>query len=214
MTRLRTLGLAFVAAFAFSAVASASALAVSPNWEKEEGKAFSIFTAATKVKSKTPAGKPLMLTDKKGGVFGESVTLECEGTDEGTIGPEKNDEITAATATSCKTAPGSGSCGSPSTEPVNLPWKTELFLSGAEIQDKLTANIKSPGWKVICNGFVEDTCEATANLKMKNNSPNVEAEFVEKETATCTRGGAKAGTVSGIDITESPGGAIEAIRVN
>ena len=127
LKRLRIVGLCLVAVFAVSAVGAASAFA-SPEWLQNGLK----LTSALSVTSK---GK-LKLTDTKGGLKKGSVTIECTGTDKGTVGPGAADELTEVKATECKHVAGE-ECPSPSAEAVHLPWKTELYEEGSAIRDKV-----------------------------------------------------------------------------
>jgi hypothetical protein len=209
-----------VAVFAMSAVAAASA-AAAPKWEarhclnvgenkgkfenseciKEGGKkefewgAWAVLTATEKV---TSSGT-LKLTDE-----GTGVTLTCEGTDEGTVGPEGKDETTKITATKC-TSSNKSLCPEPATATaLNLPWQTALEEPEAgKIRDKITttAGTKEVGWEVKCNNGITDKClAASSSTGMKNNEANgtVAAAFDAKTPkANCSIGGAAKGKVEG-----------------
>jgi hypothetical protein len=159
----------------------------------------------------------LRLTDLKGGLEKEKVTVECFGKDEGTIGPGKFDRITAITASACHNIENCPEILKVRAEAVNLPWQTELYeTEPGKVRDQITSTIsgKFPGWKVVCSG-VSDTCEANTSTAMTNKQAEgvVQATFETKSgRATCTRGGAGQGEVIGSVITKATAG--HAIRVS
>jgi hypothetical protein len=198
MIRARTLALALVAVFAFGAVAAASASAF--EWQINK----KAIAKAKTIKSKGT----LKLTDKKGGLFGEAVTIKCEGTDEGTVGPGVADTITKATATNCKTE--AGTCPTPVASALHLPWGSKLTSAtrdtitfGGKAQEEKK---EAPGWKVTCSGIVEDECSAVTNVGIENVAKGVNAIFdASSPKANCSRGGAGQGEVLGTDLNENPG---------
>lgn len=197
LKRLKIAGLCLVAVFAVSAVGAASAFA-SPEWLQNGSK----LTSALSVTSK---GK-LKLTDTKGGLKKGSVTIECTGTDKGTVGPGAADELTEVKATECKHVAGE-ECPSPSAEAVHLPWKTELYEEGSAIRDKVAnSGAGLPGWKVKCS-ILSDTCEAETSTAIKLVEVGiVDATFEEKSAkANCSRGGTGTGVVEGTDVLEAAG---------
>jgi len=183
MSKIKILGLAIMAMFAFSVVGASSASAAEWGLCKDvAGKTgefedslctkltavpgtglyeFEKLTAAIPVHGKT-VGK-LKLTDM--GAPGGASTIECEGTLEGSVGPGKEDSVTKTTTTSCVRVSGSCEAGHAITaEPLNLPWKTELLLEGGKVRDMIMNGGKgTPGWKVECTvlGFVKIQDECT-----------------------------------------------------
>ncbi|MGD0452469.1 MAG: hypothetical protein ABSB69_02625 [Solirubrobacteraceae bacterium] len=172
--------------FALSATVASSAFALEWKLNKE----------AIKVATKTKSEGKLTLQDK-----GAKVKIECEGTDEGTVGPGVKDELTAAKASKCKTL--EGTCEEPTAEPLGLPWKTSLVAGPRdEIEGK-------PGWKVVCKiaGIfkITDECTGATSTGISNVAGGVDATFEEKsKNANCTVGGEGQGVVRGTDLIKSP----------
>jgi hypothetical protein len=198
MKKIHIVGLALVAVFAVSAFAASSAFALESVWLVEGLK----LTTAAAVDS---SGK-LILTDDKGGPFGEKVEVECEGTDQGTVGPGISDKLTNVLVTGCKTL--SGGCEKPNAEANNLPWNTTIELIGGVFYDDIKAGTGNVAYTVFCTFFGvpgNDTCEialgrtllengagGTVNAVFNKNDPN-------QPPATCSRGGAGEGLVDGTD---------------
>jgi hypothetical protein len=161
MRKLQILAMALFVAFAFSVVVAASASAV--EW-LDNGAAIG---AAVKVDSETEVGNLLLLEDMKTGV-----ELLCSGTDEGTVGPGKADEITKITATGCVT--DKGFCSNPEATPVNLPWKTELLEPVAGVwRDDISNATNNPGWDIKCGGILVDECVGNSDTLITNVSLNL-----------------------------------------
>lgn len=210
MIRARTVGLAFVAVFAVSVVASASASA--HEW-KIGGNPI---TTATSVKSKST----LELEDTK-----EKVRVKCSGFDKGTVGPGAGDVVEKVTADEAGTNNtitcsfvARGLCEAspaPTAVAVHLPWKTTIETVGTETRDVITADgAGEPGWAVTCKapllGNITDTCTAaTGNTAMTNVTGGVNLTFDKNSPkANCSRGGTGTGLVEGPDLVESPGGGV------
>lgn len=201
MQRIKIMGLALVAVFAFAAIASSSAFAA-PEWLLG-GKSI---TKPVAVKSKS-VGK-LLLAD-----LGAGTSIVCEGTDEGTVGPGAMDLVSKITATNCSFEEA-GSCesGKPVTaKAVNTPWLTELFDNGTEVRDDITSEIsgKLPGWVVECTvaGIfkIQDECTGLSTTGMDNVTGGVDALFEAlTPKANCSVGGSGKGDVSGVDLNENP----------
>ncbi len=159
----------------------------------------------------------LTLTDTKiSSLLGGPVTVQCSGTDEGTIGPKNLDVTTGIKVTACNIVSGKeGGCKKlvKNAEPVGLPWQTEVFETEGTLRDKLTEDGKGqPGWDVDCEtaiGSLEDTCKTEAKkegttLLENKSTPGVEGELLvlatfEKKSgkAECSVGGKEAGEVIG-----------------
>jgi hypothetical protein len=202
MTRFKIIGLALVAVFAISAMASASASAL--QW-LIGGKGITKATAITS------SGKLLLadLSAPSGGTY-----IECTGTDKGTVGPGATDEVTSITATKCSFQSGKNGACTASDEvtaaALHLPWKTELVSVSGVTRDKTTAT-SNPGWDVTCTvaGIIEVSDECTsANVApaISNVAGGVDATFEASETASCTKGTSSSGMVIGPDLNESPSG--------
>jgi len=202
---MKIIGLALVAVFAISAVASASASAL--QW-LSNGKPI---TSPISISS-TSVGK-LLLADLS--ATGGAVAIECTGTDKGTVGPGAMGAVSSITATSCSFQSGkNGSCtaGDKVTAvAVNLPWLTGLTTVGSNTHIPLSGTGGNPGWSVECTvgGIikVQDTCTSAAAAPLAINvSEGVDATFEAPETASCTLGNATSGIVRGTDLNESPSG--------
>jgi hypothetical protein len=213
MSRIRLIGLALVAVFAFSAVTVASASAA-PVWEQQIGGTFGPITTPVTAASKSIGN--LTLTDSVAGT-----SIECAGTDSGKVGAGSKDEVTSITASSCKFVTA-GSCTS--SKPVtatakNLPWITELYEEAGKVRDHVKAHSGGgePGYDVECTvaGIfkVQDECLGETNTAMNNVTGGVEAVFdATSPKVKCSIGGAGSGTVLGKDLNENP--ASGAIRVS
>jgi hypothetical protein len=214
MKKLQIVGLALVAIFAFSALVASAASAT--QWL---AKGAAIATA----QATTTEGE-ILIEDM--GAFSKPQIL-CSGLFVGTVGPGTADkinmiedlEVPAKLAESgvkaimnC-TFEAKGACEGTlaEVEPVNLPWTTELALSGTTFVDKITST--NAGYKVICKtilGTLEDTCTGPTGSEVTNGTAcEVLGSFVESETITppanCTTGGAK----EGLTISENGPGKIK-----
>jgi hypothetical protein len=212
MTRIRMIGLAFVAAFAFSAMASASASALV--WELNG----SPITESMKVTSEGT----LELEDSK--TLVGKTKVKCSGTDEGTIGLEGTDTITKITVTPNSCTKVEGGCESEiSAEAVHLPWNTKLITvenskKEKEVRDEIkNSGAGTPGWAVTCKtalGKKTDTCEGETTVGIDNvtkgtHKGDVAALFDEvsrEKPATCSEKKEKSGKVYGTDFIIPPAG--------
>jgi hypothetical protein len=205
MTRFKIIGLTLVAVFAISAVVASAASAA--QWLLN-GK---VITSAVSIKSKS-SGKLLLadLAAPSGGTY-----IECEGTDEGSVGPGVKDAVKNITATSCVFQSGkSGACeasGKVTAAALHLPWSTEVVTVSGKNRDKLTGTGGNPGWDVTCVVLgvfeVSDECtSAAAEPLLANVAGGVDATFEAAETASCTKGNGSSGMVIGTDLNENPTG--------
>lgn len=138
-------------------------------------------------------------------------SVECSGTNLGTIGAGGTDSTTRITATKCKFVKlgGCEESTEPKAEARNLPWATKLEETGEEVRDRITSLIagKLPGWAVTCKtifGTKTDVCTGLNSAKVRANraAGSVEGEFDEKsEAASCTEGKEKSGHVRRTVIT-------------
>ena len=170
------------------------------------------ITTPDEVRLLNVTGQKLHLEDMKAGT-----AIECTGEGEGTVGPGNGDVISKITASGC-TFEKAGSCESSkpvTANAVHLPWKTELFLKGAQTWDKISEDEGhgTPGWDVECTVFgifkIADTCEGEAQTKMENlANGTVEASFEGEASgkAKCSVGGAEQGLVKGNTIIEAKSG--------
>lgn len=211
MRKFHIVGLALMAVFAFSAVMVANASAA--EWLCKEGGVFKACSAAKAVDSEGT----LTLSDAT--LLG-TITIECSGTNVGTVGPGAADSITEildlAKATKdilCKVTGGTALCGTAEAlaEAIHLPWKTELLST--TIDDLTTSGAGNPGWHVVCSTGTEDECtKALAELTMKNEANGtVDALFNAAENATCLNG---VGKVSGLVLILATATGVEGIAVS
>jgi hypothetical protein len=232
MLRARTLGLAFVAVFAMSAVATSSASAAFKKvWEVSECVKVPAGTGKyEESKCKKEGGKkeweikwkevgatPIAVTSAgKLKLNSGGTEVECEGTNTGTVGEKGKDEIITITVTNCKIVKA-GFCEELiKVEPLNLPWLTQLVEVGGKLKNEIKphAGGKNPGWAVTCKTFLGNkTVKCTApkaQTLVTNNIPNdtVETEFnAETENASCEGGTSSEGTVRGIITIKAASGA-------
>jgi hypothetical protein len=215
MRKIQLLGLALFAVFAFSAVAAASsAFAL----ESESVWLVGGHTALTKVLADSIG--ELELTDLKTPIFG-AATIKCSGLNEGWIGGDasganpKWDEITSITGLNAATEPlwavctfvvrgGCETSTPPEAMPLNLPWLTELTLSGNTFLDNLIGTGGNAGWVSRClvvgvNTQDECTREKTSADIDNTTEGDVKALFSEaiSEKANCSQGGPESGVVNG-----------------
>jgi hypothetical protein len=212
MRKIHLLGLALFAVFAFSAVAAASsAFALESVW------LVGGHTALTKVLADSEG--ELTLTDLKTPIFGESSIL-CSGLNEGWIGGDasganpKWDEITSITGLNAATEPlwikctfvvrgGCETSTPPEIMPVNLPWLSELTLSGGAFVDKLIGTGASAGYVSRClilGANTEDECLFPTLTNIDNTAENdVKALFSEAigGHTLCTQSNEESGEVEG-----------------
>ncbi len=224
MKHLKIAGLCLVAVFVMGMVVSASASAVAPTWEqcrtekepKEPPTRWSDSKCSVasstgswqweelKTTEQVSSQATLRLIDKK--ATGGLSEIQCGGTDNGWIGPNKYDQITSISvkASNCKRV--AGLCITvEAVEARHLPWQTELFETEGRIRDKITETGNGePGWKVKCSG-VEDECLTEAGKEGSTLESNEQAtgvalgEFDEKSgKAKCSIGGAGQGEVRGL----------------
>lgn len=211
MLRIRIIGLALVATFAFSAMVAASASALV--WE--------LNGAKLEASMETTSTGELELEDSKVPLVG-ATAVKCKGTDKGTVNIEGKDTITEIKATECK--PVKGGCESEVTAAaVHLPWDTQLVtVENAKKEKEVRDEIKSsgagtPGWAVTCKtalGKKTDTCEGESSVGIDNvtegeHAGDVAALFeavTHEKPATCTEGGAKSGFVTGTDFIKGAEG--------
>jgi hypothetical protein len=203
MKKIQILGLALFAVFAFGAIAAASAFAA-PEW-------LINGAAVTELTSVETKGS-LNLTDTKTALG--SVTVKCEGTLDGSVGPAGGDEITevlntagvaiklGGTALLCTSSQCSGT---PEVWPENLPWQTQLELVGTVIRDHIfTSTGGAPGYTSLCTIIlpIEDTCTGLTSSLIENMGTESPADVLgifnaESEKGNCSLGGTGTGVITG-----------------
>jgi hypothetical protein len=187
---IKMFGLSLAAMLAFGALSAASASAL--EWQNNG----SAITVPVNVKT----SGTLDLTDVNGGIFGEEVTVRCNGTGTGTVGPGVADKVETVNAAECITV--KGTCATePKVKAINLPWDTELIEAESTVRNKiLNSGQGAPGWQVECNFGITNVCVSENGSTLQGNlgGPAVTATFdALSGTADCTRGGKEAGFVRG-----------------
>jgi hypothetical protein len=229
MRKVHLLGLALLAIFAFSVVATATASAelfLLAEW---------LYNGAV-ISGELLVESPgeLLLEDNKVPILGKSMIL-CSGIFDGFVGPGSADLITELLNLSKESISTTGlsglalecvnqeNCPEPLFWAVNLPWTTELELHedpGPE-EDYVVLILGKPGWEVECMGLGQtDTCavEPEGGFLLDNGTPTPTALFSEEITelmglglGNCTLGGAATSIVEGEALIEHPeGGTISA----
>jgi hypothetical protein len=213
MRKTYQLGLALIAVFACSAVAASGAFAL---------ESVFLVNAATVTKevpvtSELKAGTELLLEDMKVPILG-AVDITCTNvTSKGAVGvgtaPEKIakfDLVNTVTFTlaNCKSKTSGATLTAISA--VNLPWLTELVLSGAIFLDNILPISGQPGYKITVStllGSETDECgSSTKNVEVENSGSNILGIFNETETANCTIGGTGAGLIVGTNVFKTESG--------
>jgi hypothetical protein len=193
MALVRRAGLSLMATLALGAIVVGTASAAEIAEWLASG---SEIGSPLKAKSETVTA--LRLEDSKMGV---EVEIASKGT--GTVGPTEKDLVELLTVTSVKTV--AGACESPVAVPVNLPWRTELFLSGATFRDRTI----EAGWLIECTVFgikTVDTCTGNFTAAAINiaESKDVDTEtdaVTAAEAGNCTVGGAGASLILAGNVT-------------
>jgi hypothetical protein len=195
MSKYKVVIMAMFAAFAFTAIAASSAMALKEEW-LHEGKAIT--------------GSPIAgLIDMSleilhvNGLLGNG-TIKCTGQFHGTFGPGSADTITDVLGLAgelnvlkCEFISGSCGAGSPATVTfLHLPWNTKLELPGtpAGTWDKITSSgAGTPGYEAECVSLkIAIKCEHTARSKFEGNGTNgaiLDFHPIESEEASCSDGG-------------------------
>jgi hypothetical protein len=201
----RTALAALVVALALSAIGTSAALAA-PEWyssttkpapEWWQGGAKLSAAAATKSKGK------VRLEDREG-----PIAVECESSGEGTVGPGAVDKQTSWTLSGCvPTAKGFNKKGeevanlcesvkATGTKIVDLPWHSELAISGGSLRDALSAEGAGvPGFQIECKtplGPIADKCTPTTSqisVPVSNVAAGVDASFYREGFYKCAAGG-------------------------
>jgi hypothetical protein len=152
----------------------------------------------------------LRLADKKASILGET-SLQCGGTDVGSVGPGKFSRVTSVTATSC-TLIKAGGCEKliGVAKAVNTPWQGELIETENEVRNVITETTsgKPPGWETECEtleGKKKDVCTSGTGEEEITNAENkatsllllVLLRFFPRRKANCTLGGEHQGEVVG-----------------
>jgi len=224
------LGLALLAIFAFSVVATATASAelfLLAEWLYNGA----IIPSELLVES---SGE-LLLEDNKVPILGKAMVL-CSGILDGFVGPGSADLITellnlgkepiskvGLSGLALEGCTNQENCPEPLVWAVNLPWETELELHedpGPE-EDYVVLILGKPGWEIECMGIGQsDECvaETEGGFLLDNTTPTPAALFSEEITelmglklAKCLLGGNESGIVGEEGLIEHPeGGTISA----
>ena len=199
MRKIHIVGLALVAAFAFSAVAVASASA--HEWLTKAG------AKVEKAEKSTTDGLLLLHLKKIGALEGGGeLTVHCEGSFDGTVGPGAADKVekvlgtkgelgTEASPIKCEVVESTNSICKAKTAvsviPIHVPWATELLLIGSTLYDHFfeEGTNGQPGYKTTCNG-IGVTCEGLERAEfLANIETGAEFTFLgELKAEKCTFG--------------------------
>jgi hypothetical protein len=138
---------------------------------------------------------------------GGSILFHCTGQFHGTVGPAGKDAITDVLGLSgelnsvhCEVLSSTNSI-CPGGELVtfgmrNLPWNTQLVLSGSETLDEiLSSGAGEPGYETTCKSIKVSCLSKETSKWTGNGTTGAEFEFKEAKTVSCTDGGA--GTLLG-----------------
>jgi hypothetical protein len=214
MKRIHIIGIAFAAIFAFSMIAAsgASAFTLWDQCTKTAPLAFQDDACSVagppnvwgweEIKAATPTESTLTTLI----LASNGTRIDCEGFSEGTVGGGAADtvtklldtakvEITEAAPVTCALL-AAGLCSAPVLAfPVGLPWLS--LLTG---NNDLLEGTTSPGWTILCNNGVSNTCTRADTLLTVENlaaALQVDLGFKPLENATCSIGtGTVEGTVS------------------
>ncbi|HEU0251361.1 MAG TPA: hypothetical protein VFR48_11625 [Solirubrobacteraceae bacterium] len=159
------------------------------------------------VKHEIFAEGTLTFCNDKGGPLGEQVCLRCAMLDKGNVGPTKFGEVTEVANSlgerDIKNCENTLKCPAPNLiEGKNLPWKTEVVLSGGEFKEKIGPGTGGePGFEISCTigGLaVASSCVGKNTLTLSNVAGGVNEMFPPNaEPSTCTPGGASQGLIEG-----------------
>jgi hypothetical protein len=208
MRKIHVLALALVAVFAFGAIGATAAFAETTETE------YLISGQPVVAGELVDDEGELLLTDHKGGIFGEEVMVLCSGLSLGEVLSAVDIDVTTiyALGTSDPETLGSaaipctaqtGICSEPVAKAINLDWLAELMLVGTVPEVLLTpeTGMNGPGWSIECSKIAEDSCTSPeALVEVKNETNGTVDAFFNEETGTCTRGGAGSALVEGLII--------------
>ena len=199
MRKIHIIGLALVAAFAFSAVAVASASA--HEWLTLAG------VKVEKAEKSTADGLWLVHLKKIGALEGGGeLAIHCEGSFDGTVGPGAADKVEKVLGTKgelgtkespikCEVTESTNSICKAKTavnvETVHLGWATELLLIGSVLYDHFfeEGTKGEPGYETTCNG-IGVSCEGLERAEfLANLATGAEFTFLgELKAEKCTFG--------------------------
>jgi hypothetical protein len=200
MKKIQIMLLALFAMGAVSAFAASSAFAAH-EW---------LTLAGVKVTATTESLTDglLLLHHKPPAILGGgSILIHCTGQFHGTVGPAGKDTITDVlglsgelNAVHCEVLSSTNSI-CPAGElvtvtPKNLPWNTQLILSGSETLDEiLSSGAGEPGYETTCKSIKVSCLQKETSKWTGNGTTGAEFEFKEAKTVSCTDGGT--GTILG-----------------
>ena len=143
----------------------------------------------------------LLMSDTKG-----SYGLECKVETEGALEPTGVGKITHYLVSGCVVT--LGSCPTPKSNPLHLPWKTELYEEAGVIRDRIVSGGSgTPGWEVTCGGGKTESCSLNTDPELQSYSDDVEALFEASDNkVNCSAGGAEAGEWRGALLIAHPAG--------
>jgi hypothetical protein len=172
--------------------------------EKAEGDYEWLEVAGTE---KVTSSGTLTLEDTSLGV---TVEVQCSGNNSGSVGPERSGRIEAITNIKCNAGKNCEKV-TKNTEPVHLPWRTELSETEGKIRDTITsAGSGAPGWRVTCKvallGEVTDECTGEKGYTVLENVSGEVNSIFGTGKINCTFTGAETGEIIGTVRTEGSSG--------
>jgi hypothetical protein len=131
-------------------------------------------SVATTVKGK------VTLTAEEGG----PLTIECEDTGAGSVGPGGVDEVTSMTLSHCVTT--AGKCENPTMTALELPWHLELTVTEGVLV-LATAGKDRLGYAPECQGVLKGECTGSAqSTSMEMVEGLVEAAYPGQKLSKCS----------------------------
>jgi hypothetical protein len=213
LKRLRVLAIALVAMFAVGVLVASAAYAEEGEWLAGSNAEWlangSSITGVGLVASTTGL---LELTDLK--APGGSVTADCEGSFDGTLGTEGIGEIVEALYLGKKETESLLECEIVKSKeglcetsmladviPIGLPWVTQLSEEAGKFVEKIIPVDGALGYMVVCLTILGETLDectvSEGRSEAHNLTDDVETVVEEEGTGNCSLGGSGGGDISG-----------------
>jgi hypothetical protein len=220
MKSLRIALVALVAVFALGAVAASSALG-SPEWYVKKAGTFAKVT--TSVKVALASSKIEVVDTKRTNAFGVPFGISCTVLEGGGViksagaGEVSSFKVPAKDCVGITREKQQYCTQVTRLEATGLSWKTELYLEGSEVRERLVPSNEG-GLTFECEtslGSLSDGCSSKTSAHIANNTllGLAEATFDTKTTKTqCSLGGKEAGEWTGGFTTKANETGVEAIK--
>jgi len=209
MKKIKVIGFAFFAAFAFCALSASSAFAAAGMEWLLDGAALTEPTALGLI---TVEGE-LLLSDMKAPLVGVT-DIDCSGFGEGTISPPNAagngtdliEEVIGlageGAVIKCTPLEGCETTSTATAQATNLPWETELVLVGEKVRDLVKGK---PGYDAECLVFgvkVLDECTGETSYGLENMATESDVlaladAMTNEPEATCTQSKEASGLLEG-----------------